>query len=403
MRAMGLTNVRAQRFATRAWSRGRCDVTILEPRVGALDALAHGFSPTEASITARVLDAGYGYEDDYQRMGRRVRGKLVLVLDGAPEGRRGPHRTERLRWAAAAGASGMLLVSRVPGQQPQTGTCSRDEAPILSVGLSQEQGTLLQRLLGSGRSVRARVELRNTIRQARVANVLGDLPGGTKSGEVVVVGGHLDSWDISPGAVDNGSGCAVVLGIARSLLAVRRPARRTVRFALWAAEEIGLQGSRHYVRVSAAQLGSHVAYVNFDMPGDAERLLLCGRPAEAESLQPLARRLAGLGLSESVATGVCMATDLRPFLLAGVPVLSVLGSLTGAAGACYHTASDTPEKLPLAGLLRTTACGAALTLALADQPELPFGRHSAAEVNAIIDLEGLRDSLEDVDLMLAPG
>jgi hypothetical protein len=97
-----------------------------------------------------------------------------------------------------------------------------------------------------------------------------------------------------------------------------------------------------------------------------------------------------------------MATDLRPFLLAGVPVLSVLGPLTGAAGSCYHTRSDTPEKLPWAGLLRTTACGAALTLALAGQRALPFGRHSAADVEALIDREGLRDAIEDLDLLVAP-
>lgn len=397
-RALGL-RPRFQSLEVSAWLRGDCEVQCISPPLRRpLTAVAHGFAPEQCDMTARVLSVGYGLPADYERLGRAVRGKLVLVAHGAPEGARVPHRSEKFAWAERAGAAGMLLASAVQGRQPQTGVCADRTAPIPSVGIASEDAATLARLLEAGRRVTVRVRMSNTVAPARVSNVLADLPGRELPDEVVVVGAHLDSWDIADGALDNGSGCAVVLGVARALAALGSPPRRTVRFALWAAEEIGLLGSSYYVRRARRGLAKHVAYLNFDMPGTPNRLLLAGRHGEEDKLAPLARTLVGLGVGPAISTGICLSTDLRPFLLAGIPVLGVLGIHEGALGSCYHTQSDTFDKVDPAAILRAQTAAAVLAYAVADAERAPFARHTADEVRTALAREGVLATVNEDDI-----
>lgn len=400
MRGIGLAPVRLQRFETPTWQRGACRLTIVRPDQGEVTCAAHGFTPRSAKAEADLIDLGPGLHRDFERRGRKLRGKFAFIGEAPPPGERAPHRSEQFRWACEAGAAGMLLGSRVPGLLPQTGMCAEEEASIPSVGLTLEDSARLLRLLRSGQRVRARVEMRNTVGVSRVANVLGDLKGRERPEEVVVIGGHLDAWDVAEGAVDNGTGCAVVLGVARALASLPEPPRRTVRFALWAAEEIGIVGSRRYVEKAWRSMDSHVAYLNFDMPGDPDRLLLCGRKAEVGALAEMQAILAGLGVTEPTSTGICLATDLKPFVFAGVPIVSALGTLRGGAGSCYHTAADTFDKVDVPSLLRMTACAAALTYALAECEEAPFLRHTGEQVRAAFAEEGIADALEGADCRL---
>jgi len=403
MREIGLRNVRAQGFRTATWQRGTCSVEIVRPGIGPIPALAHGFAPGCADLETPVVLAGHGLKEEIEQLGRRVRGKLALVRNGAPEGKRAPHRSEKFAWLRDAGAGGMLLLSGLAGLQPQTGMCADAEAPIPSVGITLEDGERLLRAAAKGSGLAARLSMSNTVGAGKVANIIGEIPGRTRPEEVVVVGGHFDSWDVAQGAVDNGTGCAVVLGVARALMALGRTPRRTVRFALWAAEEIGLVGSRHYVRREWKRMDQHIAYLNFDMPGDPERLLLSGRPDEAAVLDDVASHMTGLGVVQPHSTGICLATDLKAFVFAGVPVLSVLGGLKGAGGSCYHTASDTFDKVDLGSLQRTTACAAALTWALADADRTPFSRQTGTQVREALEREGQAAALERPDCEVAEG
>lgn len=403
MREIGLKSVAAQAFRTATWQRGSCSVEVVKPRIGPISALAHGFAPGDVEVERPIIVAGCGLKEEIDQLGRRVRGKLALVRNGAPDGKRAPHRSEKFAWLRDAGAGGMVLLSGLPGLQPQTGMCADAEAPIPSVGITLEDGERLLRAAATGSGLAARLTMHNTVGTGKVASIIGEIPGRTRPEEVVVVGGHFDSWDVAQGAVDNGTGCAVVLGVARALMALGRTPRRTVRFALWAAEEIGLVGSGHYVRREWKRMDRHVAYLNFDMPGDPERLLLSGRPGEAAVLDEVASHMTGLGVVQPHSTGICLATDLKAFLLAGVPVLSVLGGLKGAGGSCYHTASDTFDKVDLGGLQRTTACAAALTWALADADAPPFARHTGTQVREALERDGQAAVLERPGCELAEG
>lgn len=399
LRAAGLSRVRRQPFRTATWSRGGCEVTLL-PSGETLASWAHGFAPASADATAEVIEAGWGVADDFARLGRRVRGRFVLLRDGGPPDGPRPHRSRKYAMAVEAGAAGMLLTSSLTGNRPQTGMCAEAPGPIPSVGITLEDGERLRRALGSGTRVRARVRLVNVVGESTVANVLGDLPGSELAEEVVVIGGHLDSWDVAQGAMDNAAGCAVVLGAARALAALPRRPRRTIRFAMWAAEEIGIIGSREYVHRAWGDLGRHVAYLNYDMPGDPKKLCLSGRKGQLALLEPLSKQLLGLGVCAPASDSVCMATDLRPFLLAGVPCLTALGPHDSGNG-CYHSVSDTVDKVDAGILRRASACAAAMAFAIADAPAPPFPRASRLEVEETVRGLGPYDgALEDHDWLV---
>jgi len=402
MKSVGLSGVRVQRFRTPTWGRGSCTVEVEQPALGAIAALAHGFAPRKVDVRLPLVDAGHGLAEDFERLGRRIVGKLALVRHGQPAGRPGTHRSKKYANAVAAKAGGMLLLSGAAGRQPQTGMCARAEGPIPSVGITQEDGERLLRLLDRGRPVTVRVRMTNTVREESVGNVLGDLTGSKMPDEIVVAGGHLDAWDVATGALDNGAGCAVVLGAARILAGLKRRPKRTVRFAMWGAEEIGIVCSREYVRRNARQLDNHIAYLNYDMPGDPKKLGLVGRLDETEKLRELEAALEGLGISDAASDSLCLATDLRPFFLAGIPWLTHHGPHPGGGGGAYHTASDTFEKVDRGVLLRAATCCAVLAYALADAKERVFARHNAEQVKGALERAGEANEPVLEEMNLAP-
>ena len=376
------------------WTRGTCRVEALQPVGWTLVALAHGNAPTHADVTAQVVDAGHGLTADYQRLGEAVRGHLALVDEGSPPGQRLLHRTEKLLLALQAGAAGLLIYSSAAGSLPRTGVCYWNaEAPIPSLGISQEDGLRLRRLITGGQAPVVRVALENSITSSTARTVLADLPGSEWPEQVVLAGAHLDSWDVAQGAVDNGHGVAIVLEAARALAALGRRPRRTIRFVLWAAEETGLHGSWAYSRGHAADLARHTAVMNFDMTGDPYGFWLPGRSGAPGLLRPLAAQLAGLGMTDALDGQAGLHSDHEPFMLAGVPIVGVLGRLEEQQGRYYHSTGDTFDKVYQAPLSRASAVAAATLWALADAPQALFGHLDPPGVRRMIDEANLYDAL----------
>lgn len=219
------------------------------------------------------------------------------------------------------------------------------------------------------------------------ANVLGILPGREPTDEVVLVGAHYDHLadcrslpdddQICNGAADNAAGVAVVLGIARALAALPEPPRRSVAFALWDAEEIGLLGSRHFVEHPLVPLADVVAYVNFDIqganlaPSARNRSFAVG----AESGGPLLVEVT----EDAIAATGTLATrrlstifgqgrsDYHPFWEASVPIVF----FTDATNACYHTTRDDLELLDTDKLARQAEIGLRTVLGLAEANDRP--------------------------------
>lgn len=392
--AAGLDRPRFDAFEVAVWERGWLDATVTGPNGWTLAALAHGFSPGSCDVTAPAIDVGHGLPEDYERLGGLARDSIALCDEGAPQGRRAPHRTEKLAWAAAYGAAGLMIGGSAPGCLPRTGVCHRARSPIPSMGISQEDAGRLQRALKDGLRPVVRIRMANSISTGVARNVLADIPGADLRDEIVLAGAHLDSWDVAQGATDNGLGCAIVLQAAHALAATGRSPRRTIRFALWAAEETGLHGSRRYVAENEQALDSIAAVMNFDMTGDPYGYWTPGHRAPHPLLRALADQLAPLGMRQDFSSAAGLHSDHQPFMLAGVPIVGLAARLPdGGGGHYYHSAGDTFEKVSLPALCRAGAVAAHTLWALADAPERPFSRLTPNEVDEMISEAGLSDAV----------
>ena len=311
----------------------------------------HGGS-LPGSVAGEVLLAGWGTTsddgswDDYA--GLDGRGRIVVALDGTPPalGAGRVSRLDKLITARRHGAAALLLIAdALPSLQATSARVG-----LISGTITPEAA----RALATGDRVSLRVDL--AADERRAANVVGILPGTDPAlaGEAVVIGAHYDHLGhqdgvVYPGADDNASGTAMVIGLARAFAATGG-APRTLVAALFGGEELGLLGSRHYVRQPALPLERTVAMLNFDMVGRMRdhRLVVAG----ADSAR---------GLAEGVTVGAAAgpgrvalelsgdpwgASDHSRFYEAGVPVLF----FTTGAHADYHKPSDTADKIDAAAM-----------------------------------------------------
>jgi Zn-dependent M28 family amino/carboxypeptidase len=209
-----------------------------------------------------------------------------------------------------------------------------------------------------------------------VLNVVGEWTGSDPAvaDEVFLLGAHLDSWDLGDGAIDNGTGVLSVMAAARALVASGQRPRRTIRVVLFAAEELGLFGSREYVSVHAEAMDDVVAMMNLDMVGEPEGYGATGHPEADTVFARLARDtpLRDLGLRTEVNHGGGPGSDHQPFLLAGVPTIYVQTALPPDAPRWYHNAGDTFDKIDLDAIRKSAAAAAAAAWALADHPGRPL-------------------------------
>ena len=345
------------------------------PPARALDAgrdwLPHGGSAT-GEVSGELVFVGH---DDYT--GVDAHGRIALALSGAsaPPGGPRPSRLEQLIAARRAGARALLIVDDALPAVAATaapvailsGGITRAAASALLAGSGRSldalakpaPGTSRPRAVATGVQVRVRVDL--ATEERRAANVIGVVPGvdPALSDEAVVIGAHYDHLGregdaVYPGADDNASGTAVVLGLAQALAASRPP--RTLVFALFAGEELGLLGSDYHVRhPSAVPIERMIAMVNFDMVGrlDGRHLLVGGVDTGSgfRGLVEAAAKEAGLDVDlRASGTG---ASDHTRFHGAGVPVLF----FHSGSHADYHRPSDTADKIDAAGMARIADLG----------------------------------------------
>jgi carboxypeptidase Q len=403
-RRFGLYDVREEPFPLLAWHRGPSTLTLVAPaelagREVAILSLGH---VGDHAVEAPLVDAGFAVAEDFARLGDAVRGAVVLAHPGQPGGYgRGVHRSEKIALAEAAGAAGFVLVA--PGSLVQVGVATLGDhaTRIPAVAVDFEGGSWLARVaLRHPGGIRVRLETANRMGAANDANVLADLRG--RGDEIVLVGAHLDSWDLATGAVDNGSGSVAVLDVARALAAhVRRTGDRplrTIRFALWMGEELGLYGSNHHVAeaVRGGTVGRYAAVLNLDVVGAPTGLGAIGRPEAEPLLAPVAHALAADGwpLAAEISTGGGLYSDHMAFMFEGIPILTLQTRLPARAAGVTHTSADTRDKLDEDGAADAAAVAAALLWSVANVPELPVRRWTEAETGRRLEEMGFRDPLE---------
>jgi Zn-dependent M28 family amino/carboxypeptidase len=294
-----------------------------------------------------------------------------------------------VRKAAEAGAAALLRISFEPGRLPQARLAPTEEvpAPLPVLAVSWEAGLWLRRLSAGGGLVLG-LRVAAETRPGAVTNVVGEWRGRDLgvAGELVLLGAHLDSWDLGDGAIDNGTGVLAAMAAMQGLAAGGDRPRRTIRVVFFGAEEMGLAGSREYVRAHASSLPDVVAMMNLDMVGAPQGYGATGH-AEADTLfARLVRepQLRDLGLSAEVDHGGGPGSDHQPFLLAGVPTIFVRSALPPDTPRWYHNAGDTLDKVDLGAVRATAAAVAAAVWTLADHPGRPLRHLSPEETQELV-------------------
>lgn len=368
----GLQHVHGEPVMVPHWVRGQESATLLSPREVELHMLGLGGSvgtPPEG-ITAPVLVVSSF--DELTARAEEAHGKMVLF--NAPFVQYRETVAYRSRGAVAAakvGAVAVLVRSIASGsmQNPHTGNMAYDPAvpPIPAAALSVEDAGLLARWASRGETVMVRLKMQaETLPDAWSRNIVAEIPGGDLAHEVLVLGGHIDCWDVGQGAMDDAGGFVAAWEALNVIQAWGKPPRRTIRLVGWTNEENGLRGGTGYRDAHRAELDRHV----LAMESDASffppiHFTFGGQESSLPLLQDLAALLAPLGPFSVDMGGP--AADVGPLYREGVPTLS-LHSDSHRYMFYHHSAADTPDKLDPKDVAHAVAAMALYAYVLADMP-----------------------------------
>ncbi|GAB4562310.1 MAG: M28 family metallopeptidase [Anaerolineae bacterium] len=395
--SLGLKNVHLAPLTFTAWRRGACRVRIVEPREVELpSAISLVYSPStpEGGLQAEVADVGMGTEEEFAAWEGRLKGKIVMASSATPENARvWVHRREKYGRAVDAGAAGFLFVNHLPGRLAPTGSLRAGRvAEIPAAGLCLEDGFMIGRLARQGRTV-VEMELHNETFRAETAHVIGEVPG-SPGDEVIIVAAHYDGHDIAQGAMDDGTGVALVLELARLFTPLANRLRRTIRFICFAVEELGVLGSTEYVRQQGEALKPVALVLNLDggVTGGLGGFSVSGF---AELIPLFKRWAAEMRLPLSVDETVGTATDAFPFVLQGIPAVNMRarGRDIRLGRGFGHTAADTLDKVEPRDLHETAMTLARVLLRLATHDGLLARRMTQSQVRQMLIDQGLERPL----------
>lgn len=381
MKREGLENVQTPLVKVPHWARGRESATQLEPLEMPLAILGLGGSVATPAdgITAEVV-AVESFEQLDALGEAKVKGKIVLYNQPwQGYGRSVAYRSQGASRAGRLGAVAALVRSVTPVslRSPHTGMMSYQagETKIPVAAVSVEDALRMARLCAEG--VKVRVNLRmeaQTLPDADSANVIGEIPGRERPEQVVVLGGHLDCWDVGQGAHDDASGCVAPWQAVQLVKQLGLRPRRTLRVCFWTNEENGLRGGPAYREWVGQAVRNHVAAIEMD--GGAEKPVGFGMSISGASEEVTARAMARMeqigqllkpiGAGEMVRGGG--GADIGAIAREGVPAIAHR-TTGGRYFEWHHSEADTIDKIDPEDFRRSIAALAVLSYVLADMPE----------------------------------
>lgn len=373
MKRDGLENVHTEPVMVPKWVRGRESVEVLEPAHHQLAMLGLGGSvatPPHGLEAEAIVVRTF---DELNARAAQARGRFVVFnLGFTTYGDTVRYRTAGASRAARHGAVGMLVRSVGPNglRLPHTGVLQySDDAPkIPAAALASEDAELLQRMADRGSRIVIRLKMEAHFEpDVESANVVGELRGRELPDEVVVVGGHLDSWDVGTGATDDGGGCIVTWEALRLMKQLNLRPRRTIRVVLWTNEENGGRGGLAYRDQHRHELSRHVMMLESD--GGVFRPLgfgLTGSDTARQTVGAIATLLSGIGADHIGAVGG--GADVDPSAREGnIPAMSL-----DVEGSRYflihHTAADTIDRVDPQDMAKSAAAVAVMAYVIADMP-----------------------------------
>lgn len=395
----GFEDVAYQTFEVEAWSRGEVSLEINEE---AIKVVTLGHSPIEAQVTGEIVDMGNGLEADYAANPEAVKGKISLVyisiLPDSPEGLTNLHRSEKTALAIKYGAIGIIIVNQVDNGVLLTGTASvtGELIPIPAVCIGKEDGMALKTRLKTAKAT-AKIEMTNNSDVIKARNVVATLPGSEIPEEELVLGGHLDSWDLATGAIDNGIGSFAVLDIARAFKANNLSPKRTVKFVMFMGEEQGLLGSKHMVAqaIENNTIDQIKYMMNLDMAGNPIGMNAGGKLDNEQFFTDLGTAIQQQDtiFQNTFTNKSGLHSDHQPFMLEGVPILSVNSNLDRSIYGCYHSDCDDFNLVNEAHMTNTARFGTMMLYALANAETLPATKMDSETTKEFMIKNNLKEKL----------
>jgi Zn-dependent M28 family amino/carboxypeptidase len=385
LQALGFSNVRAEPVTVPRWIRGeaRAEITAPWPQTLAVAALGGSIATPAEGIGAEVVPVTT--LDELKAQPReRIEGRIVFFTarmersrDGSGYGKTVPPRGSGAAEAAKLGAVAMVMrpAGTSVSRTPHTGAQRYADGipPIPAFALANSDADMLEQQLASGQPVRLR--LTNTSRwdgEAQSANVIGEIPGRSHKDEVIVLGAHLDSWDLGTGAHDDATGVGIITAAAKLIAETKPRPKRTIRVVFFANEEFGLSGAKAYAAKYQGAIDQHVLGLESDL-GAFRPYGLTARVAPDKL--PLVRTIQsvleplGVAYLGTEASGGADVGQLRPL---GMPVMDLKTDAEPYFD-LHHTANDTFDKVdPL--LVRQNVAAFAVIAYLAAEAEGGFGR-----------------------------
>jgi len=374
MKRDGLENVATPAVKVPHWVRGNEDAEMVKPVRHTLSMLGLGGSVATPpdGITAEVVPVS-SFEA-LNALGReKVAGKMVLFnVPYEGYGKTVAYRGDGPSRAAQLGAVAMLLrsVGSLAMQTPHTGALNYTESDpkIPAAAITLEDATLIQRLTDAGETVSVHLYMEaHTLPDADSANVMGEITGREKPEEIVVMGGHIDSWDVGAGAEDDGTGIMASLEAVTIVKKLGLHPRRTLRVVFWTNEENGGAGGRAYRDMVGGKIHNYVAAIEMD--GGAEKPVGFGVSPGGAALaraKEIGRLLEPIG-ADTIQEGGG-GSDIGPLMHDGVPGLGLF-----TVGQHYfdwhHSRTDTVDKIDPREFRQCVAAMAVMGYVLADMPE----------------------------------
>jgi carboxypeptidase Q len=373
MRADSLENVRGEPVMVPRWVRGNESLRLLAPRPRSLPMLGLGGSvatPPEG-LTADVLVVGSF--DELRERSAEARGKIVLFdVPFTTYGQTVAYRANGAVEAARAGAVGSLVRSVTPYSQqtPHTGGMRYDSAVtrIPHAAITVEDATMMRRMQERGERVRVNLTMSaRTLPDVQSRNVVAELRGSERPDEVVVLGGHIDSWDVGTGAMDDAGGSVAAWEAVKLMRRLGLRPRRTVRVVLWTNEENGLRGANAYRDAHRAELDGHVLAIESDAGVFRPTgFNFTGSDSAFAIVRSIGALLAPIGADTVTRPGG--GADIGPLMALGVPGMGL--AVDGTRYFWYHhTDADTIDKLDPAEVARCVAALAVMAFIVADLPD----------------------------------
>jgi len=375
MKSDGLEDVHTEKVMVPHWVRGEESLELVEPVHKNLAMLGLGNS-VGTSVEGVTAEAVVVHDfDELERLGERLRGKIVVYnVPFTNYGATVQYRSAGPSRAARYGAVAAIVRSVTPVslQTPHTGALRYDDAQpkIPAAAVTIEGAEMLERMQQRGEHPRLHLKMSaHFLPDAESANVVAEIRGREKPDEAVVIGGHIDSWDVGAGAQDDGGGIVATWEAVRLLKQLGLRPRRTIRVVLFTNEENGARGGAAYAEAHKAELAGHVLAIESDsgvFRPTGFGLSAKATPQARADFVEIAKLLAGLRADHINPDGE--GTDISPMMDAGVT-----GASLDVDGTHYfdihHTEADTFDKVNPQELASCVASLAVMAYVVADMPE----------------------------------